>query len=491
MNLINTSLPYLLTSCLAITAASCGSKTEESGKPNIIYILADDLGYGDLGCYGQQWIKTPNLDRLAAEGMLFTQHYSGSTVCAPARSSLMTGQHTGNTFIRGNSSTMEGGRDLPSEVITVAEILKEVGYTTGVFGKWGLGMMDTPGHPNKQGFDEFFGYLSQGRAHRYYPDYLDHNYEIYPLEGNDLVNKVTYSQDIMQQKTLEFISANRDKPFFLYVPHLIPHAELAVPEDSFIRMYDGQFEEVPWGFNPTNNIYSGNDYGAPNFNIAGYAPVAKPRATFAAMVSRLDHHVGEIMALLEELGISGSTLIMFSSDNGPHREGGADPDFFKSNGPLKGYKRDLYEGGIRVPMIARWPGKIKEGTVSDHISAFWDVMPTLAEITGARIPDNTDGISFLPTLTGNKKQNQHAYLYWEFHEMNGKLAVRKGKWKAVRVNVFDKVISEIELYDLSTDPGESKNLAIEFPDIVNEMKEIMKTTRSESPQYSFPVKWSD
>lgn len=489
MQLKNNSFHYLLTSCLAITTISCETKTEGSEKPNIIYILADDLGYGDLGCYGQQWIKTPNIDRLAAEGILFTQHYSGSTVCAPSRSSLMTGQHSGNTFIRGNKASTESGRDLPSEVITVAEILKEVGYTTGAFGKWGLGMMDTPGHPNKQGFDEFFGYLSQGRAHRYYPDYLDHNYGKYPLEGNDLVNTVTYSQDVMQEKTLEFIRANRDKPFFLYVPQIIPHAELAVPEDSIIKMYDGQFDETPWGFEPTNNMYSGNDYGAPNFNIAGYAPVAKPRATFAAMVSRLDHYVGQIMVLLDELGISENTLIMFSSDNGPHIEGGADPDFFNSNGPFKGYKRDLYEGGIRAPMIARWPGKVKKGTVSDHISAFWDVMPTLAEITGARLPDNIDGISFLPTLTGKKKQTQHEYLYWEFHEMNGKLAVRKGKWKAVRNNVFNENISEIELYDLSADPAESNNLANEFPDLINEMKQIMKTARTESREYEFPVKW--
>ncbi len=482
-------VPYLLIIFFTITAISCENKESESEKPNIIYILADDMGYGDLGCYGQKLIQTPNIDRLAAEGMLFTQHYSGGTVCAPSRSSLLTGQHTGNTFIRGNRSTTEGGRDLPSDVVTVAEILKEVGYTTGAFGKWGLGMMDTPGHPNKQGFDEFFGYLSQGRAHRYYPDYLIHNDEEYPLEGNDLINTVTYSQDVIQQKTLEFISNNKANPFFLYVPHLIPHAELAVPDDSIFHIYDGQFEETPWGFNPSNNMYSGNDYGASNFHIAGYAPVEKPRATFAAMISRIDHHVGEILSLLEELGISKNTLVIFTSDNGPHIEGGADPDFFNSNDPFRGYKRDLYEGGIRVPMIAHWPGQIKEGTVSDHISAFWDVMPTLAEITGANLPDNTDGISFLPTLTGKKEQMQHNYMYWEFHEMSGKLAVRKGKWKAVRNDVFNDRVSGIELYDLSTDPGESINLADEFPDLINEMREVMKTARTEAPEYDFPVKW--
>ncbi len=262
-----------------------------------------------------------------------------------------------------------------------------------------------------------------------------------------------------------------------------------VPEDSIIKIYKGKFEEIPWGFDQSKSIYSGNDYGAPDFNIAGYAPVRRPKTVFAAMVSRLDYHVGEIMSLLEELSISNNTLIMFSSDNRPHIAGGADPDFFDSNGPFRGYKRDLYEGGIRVPMIARWPGKIKEGVVTNHISAFWDIMPTLAQITGAEIPEDIDGISFLPTLIGKKEQNKHDYLYWEFHEMNGKLAVRKGKWKAVRNNVFNDSISEIELYDLLSDPDESDNMAGEFPDVISEMKEIMKTTRTVSPEYSFPAVW--
>ncbi len=476
---------------LALSTVSSAAKREDSKRPNIIYILADDLGYGDLGCYGQHHIKTPNIDKLAAQGMLFTQHYTGSAVSAPSRSVLMTGQHTGNTFIRGNGSTKPGGTNLPLNVVTVAELLKGVGYATGAFGKWGLGMQDTPGHPNKQGFDEFFGYLSQSDAHRYYPKYLIHNNEEFQLEGNDLVNKVTFSPDLIQLHALQFIKDNKDKPFFMFVPSIIPHAELVIPEDSIFKSYDGKFEEKPWGFEPTANVLQGNPYGAPNFEMKGYAPIAKPRATFAAMVSRLDKQVGEIMILLDQLGLSENTLIMFSSDNGPHKEGGADPDFFNSNGVYKGYKRDLYEGGIRTPMIASWPSTIKAGTKSDLISAFWDVMPTLADIAGVKIAEKIDGISFLPTLKGNKKaQKAHEYMYWEFYEQGGKIAVRKGKWKAVRLEALTKKELVIELYDLSTDPGETKNVASQFPNVVNEMIEIMKSARTESPYYDFSVNWN-
>jgi len=480
-------------SIFGLSATSCSEPETPVNKPNIVYILADDLGYGDLGCYGQEQIKTPHIDRLAAEGMLFTQHYSGSTVCAPSRSVLMTGQHTGNTFIRGNKkSTAESGGDYPlsSESITIAEILKSAGYTTGAFGKWGLGMADNEGSPLRHGFDTFFGAMCQSYAHRYYPAFLWKDDQKYYLEGNDWVNKNTYAQDVIQEKTLDFIRENKANPFFLYVPHLIPHAELLVPEDSFLDLYKGKFPETHWGFEPTDNYLLGNDYGADNFHYAGYAPVKNPRAVFAAMVSRLDHHVGQIMVLLEELQLRNNTLIIFTSDNGPHKAGGADPDFFRSNGPLRGYKRDLYEGGIRVPMIASWPSRIKKGTVTNHISAFWDVLPTLAEIGGATYPvDNIDGISFFPELIGDENQEKHEYLYWEFHEQRGKIAVRMGDWKGVRNNVFTEDYSGMELYNLFNDLQEQNNVAHEHPGIVGQIEFIMKNARTESLVFDFPVNW--
>jgi arylsulfatase A-like enzyme len=478
-------------SIIGLGSSSCSQQQAPVEIPNIIYILADDLGYGDLGSYGQQIIRTPHLDRLAAEGMIFTQHYAGSTVCAPSRSSLMTGQHTGNTPIRGNRPNESGGQHpLSSQSVTIAEILKSQGYTTGAFGKWGLGMHDNEGSPLKQGFDTFFGYLCQLYAHRYYPPYLWKDDQKYHLEGNNWEDKVTYSQDVIQEKTLEFIKGNKDRPFFLYVAHLIPHAELVVPEDSLLNMYLGKFPETPWGFEPTDDVYQGNAYGADNFHLKGYAPVKYPRATFAAMVSRLDYHVGQIMDLLEELGIRDNTLIIFSSDNGPHQEGGADPDFFNSNGPLRGYKRDLYEGGIRVPMIASWPAKIEFGTVTDHISAFWDIKPTIAEVAGVNnYIENIDGISFLPVLRGAENQQQHDYLYWEFPAQGGKIAVRKGDWKAVRNNAFSMDASTLELYNLRDDLQESINVAVDYPEIVMEMKTIMKNARTESDVFDFPVIW--
>lgn len=479
--------------CVAgMMALTCCSRPEPvQTPPNIIYILADDLGYGDLGCYGQEVVQTPNLDRLAEQGMLFTQHYAGSTVCAPSRSVLMTGRHTGHTAIRGNHSPVPGGRDMPSEIFTLAKLLKEAGYTTGIFGKWGLGARGTEGVPGNQGFDEFLGYLDQGRAHRYYPDYLIHNGQKFPLEGNDLVHTVTYAPDVIQEHTLEFIRENSDTTFFAYVPSIIPHAELIAPEDTFMRMYEGTLpEEAAWDTeNEGGSIYAGNDYGAPDFRIAGYASQERPHQVFAAMVTRLDHYVGEIMDELEKQGIAGNTLIMFSSDNGPHLEGGADPGFFNSNGPLRGYKRDLYEGGIRVPMIVRWPGMIEPGSRSDHVSAFWDIMPTLAEIAGVPVPGIRDGISMLPALLGSDTQEKHNHLYWEFHEQNGKVAVRRGKWKAVRVNVFDTTRTATELYDLEADPGEENNLAGEHPEVIKQMERIMKAARKETEAYPFPVVW--
>ncbi len=475
-------------SLLVFTACQSHIKKDaEPLKPNIIYILADDLGYGDLGCYGQEIITTPNIDKLAQQGLLFTQHYSGSTVCAPSRSSLMSGQHTGNTYIRGNRELQpEGQHPMAAEVLTFAEILQDAGYATGAFGKWGLGMADSEGSPNKQGFDEFFGYLCQRYAHRYYPTYLWHNNQQYWLEGNDWTNKAVYAPDVIQEKTLEFIRNHKEGPFFAYIPSLIPHAETIAPEDSILNLYDGKFEETPWGIDNTGNHYQGNDYGAENFVIEGYAPVLNPRASFAAMVTRLDHQVGEIIDLLDELGLTENTLVIFTSDNGPHTEGGADPDFFNSNGIFRGYKRDLYEGGIRVPMLASWPGKIAPNTQTDHPSAFWDVYPTLVEIAGAEIPDHIDGISFLPTLLGEKEnQQQHEYLYWEFHERGGRKALRKGDWKLVNYNVFNPENTTVELYNIPNDPGEQNNLASAHPAIVEELTLLMKSERTESELFPF------
>ncbi len=428
-------------------------------KPNIIYILADDLGYGDLGCYGQKKVKTPNLDRLAAEGMRFTDHYSGSTVCAPSRNCLMTGEHTGHAWLRGNQR-----HPLRKEDVTVAELLKRAGYATGCVGKWGLGMNGTTGAPNRQGFDLFFGFVNQSRAHFYYPPHVWRNEEKVSLEGNDVKRQSgQYVHDLFTGEALEFVRDNRTGPFFLYLPYTIPHAELTVPEDS-MAPYNGKFPEKRW----PKDHYGGQD---------------TPHAAFAGMVSRLDRDVGRIMELLREMGLDENTIVMFSSDNGPHKEGGADPDFFESNGPLVGIKRDLYEGGVRVPMIARWPGRISPGSVTNHVSAFWDVLPTCAELAGLAAPEGIDGISFVPTLRGRSRQRRHNYLYWEFYEQGGKQAVRRGDWKAVRLNVRRDPENPLELYNLARDIGETTNVADEYPDIVAEIAAIMNTAHTESEHY--------
>lgn len=482
---VHTSKLKYLPAIAAVALFSCKTM-EKIEKPNIIIIMADDLGYGDLGCYGQTKIQTPNIDKLAEQGMVFTQFYSGCAVSAPARSSLLTGLHTGHTWIRGNKTIGdEGDEPLGADVFTLAQLMKKAGYVTGAFGKWGLGMADTPGGPNQKGFDEFFGYLCQRQAHRYYPQYLWHNDQKYYLKGNDWTEKHTYSADVIHNETLNFIKANKDKPFFLYVPSIIPHAELMAPEDKFLEMYKGKFEETPWGVdNSSGNPYAGNDYGSQDFKIFGYAPQPTPRTVFAAMVSRLDAQVSEIMNMLEELGLSENTLILFTSDNGPHQEGGADPDFFDSNGPLRGYKRDLYEGGIRVPMIARWPGKIKEGSRSDHMGAFNDIMPTLAEMTGQSLSLPTDGLSFLPALSGEGNQQIHEYLYWEFHERNGRQAIRKGNWKLIHNHVLTSDYTT-ELYNLADDIGETINLADKYPEMVQEMNLLMQNARTPSNIFPF------
>ncbi|NMH86801.1 arylsulfatase [Flavivirga algicola] len=472
----------LCVSCKKTTQHVDESKKEEVKKPNIIYILADDLGYGDLSCYGQEKFKTPNIDALASRGIKFTQHYSGAAVCAPARSSLMTGQHTGHTPIRGNKEIMEGKGGqvpLPASSITIAEVLKEAGYVTGMFGKWGLGFNE--GDPNTQGFDEFYGYNDQKLAHRYYPPYLNHNKDIDSLEGNDWTQKVTYAPDRIQEETLKFIENNKDTPFFAYIPSVIPHAELIVPNDTLFSKYNGRFEEVPL----KNEEKYTSDYGDEDMKFYEYCPQEKPYATYATMIDRLDKQVGEIVAKLETLGLSENTIIMFASDNGPAREGGANPDFFNSNGGLKGIKRDLYEGGIRSPFITVWPKKIKAGTVSNHISAFWDIMPTLADLAGIETPKQSDGISMLPTLLGNENQKQHDYLYWEFNIKGGRKAIRKGNWKGVWYSINKKKQGNFELYDLSKDLAEENNIAEEHPEIVKELKSLMHEASVASDLFSF------
>jgi len=454
-----------------------GTSSREEGLPNIIFILADDLGYGDPGCYGQEKILTPNIDRLASEGIRFTRHYAGSTVCAPSRSVLMTGLHTGHTFIRGNREVQpEGQVPLPDSILTLPEILKQAGYVTGAFGKWGLGYPGSEGDPQNQGFDHFFGYNCQRYAHRYYPAYLWEDGRKVDLEGNDWTRKVTYAPDLIQEKTLDFIRQYSDTTFFAFVPVTIPHAELVVPEDSIFHHYRGKFPETPYEGRP------GADYG-PDMVIGMYCSQEYPHATFAAMVSRLDLYVGQIMETLAELGIADNTMIMFSSDNGPHHEGGADPGFFNSNGGLRGIKRDLYEGGIRVPFIVSWPGKISNGRVSAHMSAFWDLMPTLADLTGAEV-EETDGISFLPELMG-EEQPAHPYLYWEFHEQGGKQAVLQGDWKAVRLNVAEDPQGEPELYNLAESSSEQHNVAAGHPEVVKQMKRLMEEARTPSDLFNF------
>ena len=460
-------------------------------QPNIIFILADDLGYGDVGVYGQQNFETPNLDRLAHGGMKFLQHYSGSTVCAPSRSALMTGQHTGHTFIRGNSERgftldKEGQYPLAPEEITIAEVLKKGGYATGAFGKWGLGYPGSEGDPTKQGFDEFFGYNCQRVAHNYYPTHLWDNLTKTSLKGNNGKTKTVYAPLIIHEKALSFIEKNKGRPFFMYYPSVIPHAELAAPE-KYMEKYRGKFmpekEYIKKGNSSPNSKV--NPESINNYNVGGYNSQKESHAAFAAMVSLLDEQVGQIIDKVDDLGIAENTLIIFSSDNGPHLEGGADPDYFGSNGPLRGYKRDLYEGGIRVPTLAYWPSQITPNSKSDHISAFWDFFPTAIEIAGLDYNSSKiDGISFLPELKG-KDQKKHPYLYWEFLEKGGRQAVRMNQWKAVRMNMSKNPDSPIELYNVHQDIGEQENLAVQYPEVLKEVSRIMNKEHISSRIFQF------
>jgi arylsulfatase A-like enzyme len=462
------------------TSTVVSSRAQDKVRPNIIFILADDLGYGDVGFNGQQYIRTPFIDQLAAEGLRFDQFYAGTAVCAPSRSALMTGQHTGHTFIRGNLGVKpEGQYPIADSVLTIAEILQQAGYRTGAFGKWGLGPVLSEGDPNKQGFDQFYGYNCQTLAHRYYPTHLWDNSSKVLLAGNEVLETPTrYAPDLIQKKALDFITANKDRPFFLFLPHILPHAELLVPDDSLLNHYKGRFEE---------KAFVGDDYGN-SAKPFGYASQAYPRATFAAMVSRLDLYVGQVMAKLKDLGLDENTIVIFSSDNGPHREGGADPQFFNSNAGMRGFKRDLYEGGIRVPFVVRWPNKVKANSRSQHIAAFWDVFSTFADIAGTSSKNQGDGISFFNTLLGDNEQQNHRYLYWEFHEQGGKQAVRIGKWKAIRLQAMTAMPAPIELYDLELDPFEKNNMAAEHPEIIKQAEDCMKQAHRESEVFPFLIR---
>jgi len=463
---------------------SCKQETKvtlEEKKPNIIFILADDLGWGDLGFLGQQYIETPTIDRLASQGMFFTNFYSGATVCAPSRSAFMTGLHTGHTPIRGNTEVQpEGQQPMPDSVMTISKLLQEAGYVTGAFGKWGLGFPGSEGDPVNQGFDQFFGYNCQRYAHRYYPDYLWDNFQKVDLPGNDWATKRDYAPDLIQEKTLAFLEKNQKNPFFLFMPIVMPHAELAAPEDEILAKYKAKFpNETPYVAKS-----KGADYG-PEMAIPGYQSQPYPHATFAAMVERIDRYVAEVVSKLEELGLAENTIIIFASDNGAHQEGGADPVFFESNGPFRGYKRDLYEGGIRTPMIAYWPGKIKAGKKNDTPFALWDLLPTFSELAGAKPKAKIDGISFVPSLLDQGQQQKHEYLYWEFHEQGGKQAIRQGNWKAVKLQVFGKDGPLLELYDLSKDPSETENLASNNPEKLAELVQLMDQARK--PNAQFPL----
>ncbi len=492
-----------LLSILAISGCSLQTDTQATDteitrtdkRPNIIYILADDLGYGDIGAFGQKEIKTPSLDKMAQQGMRLTEHYAGSTVCAPSRASLVTGKQPGKSQIRGNyglgtflDEEEWGQLPLRPGTETIGTLMQKAGYETALIGKWGLGGPESYGTPNKQGFDHFFGYLDQKQAHNHYPTHLWLNEEKFPLnneyldthqslpENADPNNSLSYlpykRNDYAQQRladdALRYIEDNKNKPFFLYLSFAAPHAALQVPDEELLPY--NHFNETP--------------------NVGGeqkYIPVQRPNATRAGMISHMDRSIGKVLEKLKTLNLDKDTLVIFTSDNGPSWEGGADLDFFDSNGPNRGYKRDLYEGGIKMPTIAWWPGKIKENSSSAHLSAFWDIMPTLAALAEVKAPTETDGISMLPALLSSPEQKSHQHLYWEFHNNNGEhaQAIRldnaKGHWKGVRLyNKENRNNPPIELYNLAVDANEQVNIASNHPEIVLKMKTLMAESRTQS-----------
>ncbi|MCA9266400.1 MAG: arylsulfatase [Planctomycetales bacterium] len=468
---------------LGSLGVACQSTAAE--RPNIILMMADDLGYRELGCYGQKYIKTPNLDRLAQEGMRFTQYYAGQAVCAPSRCVLMTGKHTGHAYIRDNGDPKHlqhlkdefgwefpGQNPIPDEEVTLAELLKAQGYATAAIGKWGLGHFGTTGDPNRQGFDLFYGFNCQRHAHNHYPKFLWRNRHKELLPGNDrTLTGETYSQDRFIAVAREFILDHKNEPFFLYLPFTVPHLSIQVPETSLAQYTD---------------VIPEADY-----EHQGYLRHPHPRAGYAAMVTHMDQGIGDILSLLSELDLDDNTVVMFTSDNGPtyDRLGGSDSEFFASAGELRGLKGSLYDGGIRVPLIVRWPGQVAAGQISDHVSAFWDMLPTCCDLAETTVPQDIDGHSLAPTLLGRAdEQVQHDYLYWEFPSYGGQQAVRMGNWKGIRQNMLHRDNGDplrIELYNLDTDPGERHDVASDHPELVEKLRAAMRAAHRPSELFPF------
>ncbi|MBR1595332.1 MAG: arylsulfatase [Phocaeicola sp.] len=505
---MNNSFLIMGVTTLGAAFTGCTSMTKQDQRPNIIYILADDMGLAEMGCYGQQLIETPNIDMLAANGMLFTNHYCGQAVSAPSRCVLFTGLHTGHAYIRGNDevgsrgavwdhaamladSTLEGQRPVPANTIMIPRKLKEAGYITGCVGKWGLGWPGSESTPNKMGFDFFYGYNCQRQAHTYYPPFLyrnerreyltnhllipgtklDEDADPYSESSYDKYVQTQYAPDLIYDELIAFVDRSKDKPFALFWTNPVPHVPLQAPE-KWIKYYVDKFG--------TEEPYLGNQ---------GYFPCRYPRATYAAMISHFDEQIGGLINKLKKEGIYENTLIVFTSDNGPSFNGGTDSFFFDSAKPhcsASGWgKASLQEGGIHVPMIASWPKKIKKGTTSDLLSAFWDIMPTFCEVAGVESPQ-TDGISMLPTLLGKEQKEQHEFLYWEYPESGGQKAVRMGKWKALVKNIR-KGNKQIELYNLELDPREQTDIARYYPDVVDRVKEILISEHEDSPIERFQL----
>lgn len=465
---------WLITCCAHVTA-----------EPNIVLLVADDLGYGELGCYGQKWIKTPHIDRLAKEGIRFTDFYAGNAVCAPSRCCLMTGKHPGHAYVRNNGDPKNlqhlkaqygwefpGQNPIPAEEVTIAEVLKQKGYASAAIGKWGLGHFGTTGDPNRQGFDLFYGFNCQRHAHNHYPKFLWRNDKKELLPGNDrTLYGETYSQDKFTEVALDFIREHKTQPFFLYMPYAIPHLSIQVTDASLAEYKDNIPEE--------------------KYEHKGYLPHPHPRAGYAAMISHLDRDIGKIMTQLKDLGLDDNTLVMFTSDNGPtyDRLGGSDSDFFDSAAGLRGLKGSLYEGGIRVPLVARWPGKIKPSSTSSRLGAFWDFLPTIAEVADVEFGGKVDGVSMLGDFLGDPKASPD-YLYWEFSGYGGQQALRKGKWKAIRQNMLrgkNPQPLKIELYDLEADPGETTDLAEQHPEQVSELAKLLEQAHTPSPKFPLRV----
>ncbi|HJZ59360.1 MAG TPA: arylsulfatase [Gemmataceae bacterium] len=458
-----------------VVALACGSRlTAADRPPNIVLIIADDLGWAELGCYGQKLIRTPSVDRLAEGGMKFTRFYAGNAVCAPSRCALMTGKHMGHTTVRDNKAVgPEGQFPIKAEDLTVTELLKAKGYATGAMGKWGLGMWDTTGSPLKHGFDLFYGYNCQGHAHSHYPTYLYRNDKRFELPGNNGVTGDSYTQDLFEKEAIAFIEAHKGEPFFLYLPFIVPHTAVQVPEDSLAE-YKGKLGDDP--------PYDGKTNGKPS-----YLPHPTPHAAYAAMVTRMDRSVGRIVEKIKAAGLENDTLIIFTSDNGPaHNYGGTDSTFFKSAGNLRGLKGSLYEGGIRVPFIAYWPGKIRPRSECDTRFYFPDILPTLCAIAKAEPPKGIDGISFTNALFEQALPARHEFLYWEFPSYGGQQAVIEGNWKAVRQNLAKGVV-KTELYDLAKDPNETTDLAAKEPDVLARLETRLKEQHTPNPDFPLPA----